>query len=340
MNKKILIVQTAFIGDVILATSLVEFLAKSFPEAQIDFFLRNGNQTIMETNPHIRNVWVWNKSKSKFLGLLKLIFKIRQEKYDQVINIQRFFNSGLLTALSGAKETIGFHSNPMSRLFTKKITHKIPHKENDQFLHEVQRNCQLVTGLYNDLSIPEAKDLKTKLYFDEKDKEVILKLELPEAYFVIAPSSVWYTKQWHESKWEELIQKLSPQGRIYLIGAPSDNEYVSKLILNNNIINLCGKLSLRQSALLMKTAKRVFVNDSAPLHLASSVNANTTAIFCSTVPDFGYFPLSDNSELIQVHPRLDCMPCGLHGHKECPKGKDHFKCAMDVNITTVLNSVN
>ncbi|MFT6630317.1 MAG: heptosyltransferase-2 [Bacteriovoracaceae bacterium] len=337
MNKKILIVQTAFIGDVILATSLVEFIAKEFPNAHIDFFLRHGNQTIMETNPNVKKVWIWDKSKSKFFGLIKLIFAVRKEKYDYVFNVQRFFNSGLLTTLSGAKKTIGFHSNPLSTFFTKKIIHKIPHKENGVFLHEVQRNCQLIRGLFPEIKIPSPTKLKTKLYFNDKDQDVIKDLALPEKYFVIAPSSVWYTKQWHVSKWEALIKELTAHGTIYLIGAPSDNEYVSKLILNKNVINLCGQLSLRQSALLMKTAKRVFVNDSAPLHLASSVNANTTAIFCSTVPDFGYFPLSDNSELIQVEPRLECMPCGLHGHKECPKS--HFKCAMDVDVTKVLNSI-
>jgi heptosyltransferase-2 len=338
MTKKILIVQTAFIGDVILATSMVEYLAKEFPKAKIDFFLRHGNQSIMETSPHINKVWIWDKSKSKFFGLLKLIIGVRKEKYDYVFNIQRFFNSGLLTAFSGAKKTIGFHSNPLSSFFSKKIVHKIPHQENGTFLHEVQRNCQLVTGLFPELKIPDPKDLKTKLYFDDKDQEVIKNLSLPQKYFVIAPSSVWYTKQWHASKWEELIKELTVHGTIYLIGAPSDNEYVSNLIFNNNVINLCGKLSLRQSALLMKTASRVFVNDSAPLHLASSVNANTTSIFCSTVPDFGYFPLADNSELIQVEPRLECMPCGLHGHKDCPKS--HYKCAMDVDVSKVLNTIS
>jgi heptosyltransferase-2 len=136
----------------------------------------------------------------------------------------------------------------------------------------------------------------------------------------------------------ELINKLSKVGTVLLIGAPSDSEYVSQLSSDKNVQNLCGQLSLRQSALIMRDAKRVFVNDSAPLHLASSVNANTTAIFCSTIPEFGYFPLSDNSELIQLSPRLECMPCGLHGHKSCPK--DHFKCAIDVNTQNVFETIN
>ena len=96
MNK-ILIIQTAFIGDVILATSLIEEVAKKFPNSSIDFLLRNGNQSILKENPHINKTIIWNKKENKNLNLFKIILKIRKEKYDTVINIQRFFNSGLMS---------------------------------------------------------------------------------------------------------------------------------------------------------------------------------------------------------------------------------------------------
>ena len=87
----------------------------------------------------------------------------------------------------------------------------------------------------------------------------------------------------------------------------------------------------------MRNALRVIVNDSAPLHLASSVNAKTTAIFCSTSPEFGYTPLADNAQTISLHHKLDCIPCGLHGHKSCPK--EHFKCAMDIDVKQVTDTI-
>lgn len=336
-KPKILIIQTAFIGDVILATSLIEALSKSYPHFQIDFFLRSGNQSIVESNPNINKTWIWDKKKNKTLSLIKLLFEVRKQKYDYVLNIQRFFNSGFLTAFSGGKIKVGFNKNPLSFLFSKSVNHMIPHPFEDHYLHEVQRNFLLAKKAFPTLELPKPNDLKTKIYFNKDDEDKIKSLNLESKYFVIAPSSVWYTKQWHQSKWKELVLKLSNEGIIYLIGAPSDNAYVSQLMINSKTVNLCGKLSLRQSALLMKNASRVFVNDSAPLHLASSVNANTTAIFCSTIPEFGYSPLSDNQKLIQLSPRLDCMPCGLHGHKACPKG--HFKCAMDIQIDDVFQTI-
>ena len=117
--KKILVIQTAFIGDVILATSMAETIAKAAPEAQLDFLVRNGNESLLQNSPHINQVIVWNKKK-KLRSLLSTILKVRREKYDAVVNIQRFFNSGLITGLSGAKFKTGFSKNPVSFLFTHK----------------------------------------------------------------------------------------------------------------------------------------------------------------------------------------------------------------------------
>jgi len=80
-----------------------------------------------------------------------------------------------------------------------------------------------------------------------------------------------------------------------------------------------------------------FVNDSAPMHLASAVNAPVTAIFCSTVPSFGFGPLSEKSIVIETKEKLDCRPCGLHGFKACPKG--HFKCAYSISNEELISSL-
>jgi heptosyltransferase-2 len=80
-----------------------------------------------------------------------------------------------------------------------------------------------------------------------------------------------------------------------------------------------------------------FVNDSAPMHFASAVNAPVTAIFCSTVPDFGFGPLSEDSAVVEVRSGLSCRPCGLHGYRECPE--KHFKCAYEINMNELINRI-
>ena len=101
---KFLVIQTAFIGDVILATVIIEKLHTDFPEAQIDFLLRKGNEKLLENHPFLTNVLVWNKKQNKNKNLFALIKVIRNTKYTKVINVQRYFSTGLATALSKAKE--------------------------------------------------------------------------------------------------------------------------------------------------------------------------------------------------------------------------------------------
>ncbi len=333
VTSNILIIQSAFIGDVILATSLVESVKKKYPNSSIHFLLREGNQALLENNPHVDQIWIWNKKKNKYKNLFILIKELRFFYFEYVFCIQRFFSMGLVVTLLRAKNKVGFHSNPLSLFFSKKIKHKIPHEiSRDNFLHEVQRNYQLI-----DNDIPNAQEIPPRLYLSEVDS-LSVKKYLGKDYIVIAPTSVWFTKQWALEKWQELVEILSQKYQVYLIGAGEDFLFCEKVKQGNaNIENLCGKLSLLSSAALMKKAARVIVNDSAPLHLASSVNAKTTAIFCSTVTDFGYFPLAKESIVIEQN-NLICRPCGLHGHKICPLS--HFDCAYKIDVMKVVESIN
>lgn len=323
-HKQILIVQTAFIGDVILATGLIEKLHQHYPEAAIDFALRKGNESLLKNHPKLRRVHVWDKKGGKYKNLFKLIGKIRKQRYDLVVNIQRFANSGMLTAFSGAKETIGFDKNPFSWRFTKKIAHRI-----EEGVHEIVRNHELVKALTDD------EPHKPVLYPSPEDFEKVAAYT-SQPFVCMAPASVWFTKQYPKEKWIELI-KAFPDVKIYLLGAPGDRALCDEIITaggKESATNLCGELNLLQSAALMKSAMVNYVNDSAPMHLASSVNANTCAIFCSTVPEFGFGPLSDYAEVVEVSKDLDCRPCGLHGKKACPKG--HFKCGFDINTQKLI----
>jgi len=335
--KKILIIQTAYIGDVILATSLIEQLSINFPDAKIDFLLRDGNQSLLQEHPLINHIYIWNKKK-KYSSMISLLKEIRAKKYDYCLNIQRFFNSGLFTLFSKARKRVIFDKNPLSFLFKNKVKHLIPHKIDSDHFHEVQRNLQLLNKIKK-INIPrDPKQLPLSLYTSEQSKEKICNLteDYPN-YLVMAPSSVWFTKQFSKSKWIELKDELQ-SFHIFFIGAPDDFDYLDSIILDSNhCTNLAGKLSLLDSAQLMKNAKRVLVNDSAPLHLASAVQAKTTAIFCSTVPEFGYGPLSKESIIVEVQEKLDCRPCGLHGKKECPQG--HFKCSKDISIQKIIDSI-
>lgn len=321
---KILIIQTAFPGDVILSTALAESLHLHLPHARIDYLVRKGNESLFYNHPYVKKVFTWDKKKNKFPDLISLIRQIRKEKYNEVINVQRFFSSGLLTLFSGGKSTSGFVKNPLSFFFTYRHPHLMTNGE-----HEIFRNHRLIQHLVNH------PDAKPALYPSESDFETVKAFAVPP-YVCIAPASVWFTKQLPVEKWAELIRLLDGKFSILLLGSKDDFKLAEEIRLRtgSGVINLAGKLTFLQSAALMKGAAMNYVNDSAPLHLCSAVNAPVTAFFLSTVPEFGFGPLSVLSKTVSAQPSPSCRPCGLHGRKSCPE--KHFSCAYNIQITKSL----
>lgn len=326
--QKFLVIQTAFTGDVVLATAIVEKLHRFFPNAQIDFLVRKGNEGLLTDHPFLNEVLIWHKKEKKLKNLWLLLNKIRKKKYDKVINLQRFASSGILTAFSGAQEKIGFDKNPFSFFFTKKIRH---HFEND--MHEVERNNKLIESFTDD------SFTKPKLYPTQKNFDEIKPFTI-QPYVCITPASVWFTKQYPEEKWLDLIDHFPANLNIYLLGGKDDApicERIKNNSQNNNVTVLAGKLNFLSSAALMKGAKMNYTNDSAPLHFASATDAPVTAIFCSTVPAFGFYPLSTKSFVVETDVPLACKPCSLHGLKACPLG--HFRCAYTIETPKLLSTL-
>lgn len=324
-RPSVLIIQTAFIGDVILATALIESIRAQEPEATIDFLVRKGNEALLAGHPYLRQVHVLDKQR-KYQSLLELAGTFRRNRYDYVINVQRFATTGLLTLLAGAGMTIGFEKNPLSVFFSRRIPHTIGD------VHEVTRNLSLLAPLGIQSSA------RPRLYPTTTQMAKVKNYQ-SAPYITISPASVWFTKQFPVAQWKDLIHAVSGV-KVFLLGGPDDKALCDQLMAsagNPNVVNLAGQLSLLESAALMAGAKMNYVNDSAPLHLASAMNAPVTAVFCSTLPDFGFGPLSDDSTIVQTEERLECRPCGLHGHRQCPQG--HFRCATTIRTDQLTASI-
>ena len=324
--KKILVIQTAFIGDVVLATALIENLHQQWPDVKMDILVRKGNESLFESHPFLNQVLVWDKKNNKYHHWVGLLFKIRSNHYDVVINAQRFAATGAWTALSGAKIKIGFDKNPFSFLFT----HAVVHQFSEKGQHEIDRNHQLLSSLF------VTKVAMPKLYPTASDELAVSSYQ-QTPYLCIAPASVWFTKQFSIEKWVDLINELPFKGPIYLIGGPGDKllcDQILQKINRKSVVNLAGRLSFLASAALQKKAVMNYVNDSAPMHFASAVNAPVIAVYCSTLPDFGFGPLSDNSFIVQTDESLICRPCGIHGKKQCPL--KHFDCAKTIKMDQLI----
>lgn len=318
----VLVIQTASIGDVILATPVVEKLHRVYPGAAIDLLVKKGNESLFDGHPFLHDILVWDKSRNKYAGLYRLARRIRKTRYDLVVNVQRFASTGLLTACSGAEMTIGFDKNPFSFFFTKKIKHRI-----EPNIHEVSRNLDLVS------EITDREFTGPRLYSPASLPAAVIGELTGGRIYTFSPASLWFTKQFPKEKWIGLLTAVPAEAKVYLLGSKSDAGLCDEIMAgagHPGAVNLAGKLSLLESAALMKLARMNFTNDSAPMHLASATDAPVTVIYCSTVPGFGFGPLSSDSVIVETDEPLACRPCGLHGRNECPE--HHFRCAHTISL--------
>lgn len=311
--QEILIVQPAFLGDLILCTAIIEKISAYYPDAKIDVLLRKGYERILSSHPKIRRLLVFDR-KNKRKSLNSLVKELRANPYDLLINLHRHFSAGYLSAFSKANVRVGFRENPWSWTFSKSIKHQWN-------LHEIERN-QLLIAEWTD-----EKAALPKLYPQEIDEAVLKTFSKP--YITISPASIWPTKQLPLIYWAHFINQLPDSLDVLIMGGPADSVLCSSLealLIHPGVRQIAGNYTFMEDLVIMKHASMNYVLDSAPLHMCSAINAPTAAVFCSTSPKFGFGPLADRSFVIEVNKALKCRPCGAHGKKKCPKR--HFHCSM------------
>ncbi|MCX7697331.1 MAG: glycosyltransferase family 9 protein [Bacteroidales bacterium] len=322
---KVLLIQTASIGDTILATAAAGSIKSLDPKAEVHFLCKDSTVQVLEDHPIINRIWVWEKSGSrKYYKLFRLIMELRKHKFDAAINFQRYLSTTLLLILLRADYKALFRSHFLSFFFRYSIKHVLSGR------HEIDRNLELLRLIF-----PQASFALPVIAIKKPENFI---LSLP--YITIFPGSLWETKKTPLEKWIELIGLLPEDMTVYIMGSKSE-ENLAELIVENvrreNVYNLCGKFSLREVAFIMKYAVMNYTNDSAPTHLATATGASVTTVFCSTVPDFGFYPISPKSYVVEVQEKLNCRPCGIHGKRQCPK--KHFDCGKKIDVNQLLQNL-
>ena len=335
MFEKILIIQTAFPGDVILTLPLLQVLKKNYPESKIDFLCIPNTSVLLKNNPYVNDVIVYDKRKSDPGSFITLVRSLRAGKYDLIISPHRSFRSAIISKLSLAKKTISFDRSSMSFLYDEKVIYK-------KDVHEILRNLSLseLLGIRSD------KIIRPELFIGKEETDAADKFYIEsginqnDRIICIAPGSVWFTKRLPKEKFVKVCDLLQRTGsKIILIGGESDKEltgYIYSNSENKNIADAAGKFSILGSAELIRRASLLITNDSAPLHIANSVGTKVTAIFGATVPGFGFYPYGEEDIVIEIN-GLKCRPCSIHGGNECPVNT--FDCMMDIKEDRIVASV-
>ncbi len=329
---KILVIQTAFPGDAILTLPLLQELKSQNDSMIIDILCIPSTKIIFETSDAVSTTYVYDKRNSDkgIIPFIKLAKKLRANKYDKIISPHRSARSSLLTKLIGAKESISFSTSSLKLLYTTLVEYKSE-------WHEVKRNLSLLGKSYDNDSwkiLPKIElSVEVKNYVDALTKEIDLSKAI-----IIAPGSVWETKKYPSDYYKEIACSLVRAGyNIILIGGKEDNFLADSIKESSeHIFNFCGEFNFLHSIYLISKSRLIICNDSAPTHLAMCADTPVLTIYCSTVPEFGFYPYNKSGYYIS-YDDLECKPCGIHGYIVCPE--KHFKCAYDLKTNIVLDKV-
>ncbi len=326
--KKIVVWQTAFLGDLILTTPLFASIKKIYPESHLTVISKPFGKEVLRHNPDIDELIIFDK---KNMSTWELIKKIKK-KYDLAISPHRSHRASYSLFLARIPERIGFDKAGFSFLYTKKVPHRF------DGTHEIERNLSLLSVL------PEYSEDKLekipKLILDPEEDKFYEKFGLKDKdYIMIAPGSKWETKRWTPEGFGKLIDMFIEKGEnVVLIGSKEDKEFTEQ-VLNfsegtDKVKNLVGQTSLRETFSIIKHGKLLVSNDSAPVHMAVAYGTPVVDIYGPTITDFGFYPYR-NGKVVEIK-GLECRPCGLHGHRECPIGT--HECMKNITPEMVFEA--
>ncbi|MGE4547070.1 MAG: lipopolysaccharide heptosyltransferase II [Desulfurella sp.] len=335
--KKILFIQTAFLGDAILSVPIVDSLRNKYKkDANIVVLTTPQNKEVFTLNPSIDEIILYDKHglENDIFSMIRKIKLLKKLSFDCVITNHPSARTALMSYFSGAKLRIAPSSVSLKYLYTNTVNV-------ENYSHQIDKNLALLKIL--DF---EGKDLVRKInlfYLKEDEKLINGVLEAfsvnddDKKIIVINPLSAWYTKRWPKEYYKELATMLEQNGYLVLLIGTQKDINVGEYIKANkkNIVNLMGKTNLKELFAVISKSNLLISNDSAPVHIASAYNIPTIEIYGPTLPEFGFYPLSEKNAVFEVKD-LKCRPCGSHGGNSCKKS--HFECMMRITPQEVFKT--
>jgi heptosyltransferase-2 len=333
-GEKILVIQTAFLGDAVLTLPMIRKLKELNSNASIDVLCIPATKEIFQLSSDINEIIVIDKKgqHKSLLSFLKFTRQIRAKGYDRIYSPHRSFRSSLLVLQSGVKETYGFSNSSLFHVYKYLIEYITGH-------HEVQRNLDLIGYDYSEKGWKVLPQIKIPESADRDAKDFLKSNSINSNFVTIAPGSIWNTKKYPLEYYEQVIQYLIAQGfKVIIIGGREEEE-IGKLLeakFNGNVTSSAGKMTITESIALLKYSKILISNDSAPTHLGVCADIPVLTLYCSTVPDFGFYPYNNKSRWLS-YADLECKPCGIHGYCACPL--KHFQCGYKLESGLVISAI-
>lgn len=306
---KILILQFASIGDVVLTTPVIRCLKKQLPNAEIHYCTKSAYLPILAHNPYVTKQHCLDDS------AYALIRQLRTEHFDYVIDLQNTWLTALLKLALGVLSYSAERQSLRQWLYVRWKVNALPDQHVvDRYMTAVQPLGVESDGRGLDYFIPYKDEVETDWLPTTHQRDFV-------AYAIGGQS---LTRRLPVRRMVELCRKINYP--IVLLGDKEDRkagEEIVRAVGGQQIYNACGHFNLNQSASLLQRARIVFSHDTGLMHIAAAFRKKIYSIWGSTTPQFGFYPYKTPHTRLE-NPGLGCRPCSANGSDNCPM--KHFKC--------------
>jgi heptosyltransferase-2 len=331
--RRILVVQTAFLGDVVLTTPLLRELRRAHPDARISILTTPLGAEALEGSPFVDERLAFDKGGSDrgLLGTLRV--GRRTKDFDLAIVAHRSVRSGVLARLSGARTRVGFAKAPGAFAYTRSVPWVAAS-------HAVRRYLALAAPAGGDPDADPRPELPV-LATAREAAETLLReagIGASESILAIAPGSAWRTKRWTVGGYADLVRETRSLGLIAILLGSPEEEALCRTIAEHAGAGhvLAGRTPIPVLSALLARSRCLVSNDTGTGHVAAAVGTPVVTIFGPTVPAFGYAPYGRDHRIVE-HADLSCRPCHAHGPDACPLG--HHRCMTEIDARSVLTVV-
>lgn len=329
--RRIGIWQTAFLGDAVLTLPLIQAVKGRFPSAEVHLFTRAGVDSLFTAQRELASVRPFAKrgAQKSLFAANRLGNELAAEGFDLWISPHKSLRSALVARAVGAPMRIGYDQPWYNWLA---YTHLVPRRFDE--LDEVERLMQLALPLgipptppKAHLDLPDTARAQAAAAFSPFPAGVPI--------LGIHPGSTWPTKCWPVEHFAQVARMaLSGGASVALFAGPGEEALANRIeqdcagqgSTSGLLLNLAGRLPLPALAAALPLLSAYLTNDSGPMHLAWVQDVPLVALFGPTVRQLGFFPRGEHSRVLEMS--MDCRPCGLHGHKACPR--KHHACMRDI----------
>ncbi len=324
MSVKFLVIRFSSIGDIVLTTPLVRCLKHQVDDAEVHYVTKEQYAGLVTTNPYIDKVHLLKNN----LG--ELLKSLSEEQFDYIIDLHHNIRS---RRIKSALKAISFSFDKLNiakYLLVNFKINRLPQRHIvDRYLDTLQLFEVVNDGEGLDYFIPE----------NEGQYKDLLPTEFNQGFIAFVVAGTWATKRLPAEKVAAICNRIKYP--VVILGGKDENTEGEAVFLRSkgNVLNLCGKIDLNQSASLVRDAKLVLTNDTGLMHIAAAFKKKILTFWGNTVPAFGMVPyLADPDSLSMEAENLSCRPCSKLGYRKCPR--KHFRCMEEQNIDIAVHWIN